>query len=170
MARVLFSTWRGELIDNRGKPADEWTESSFKLPETYDGERKTKAFIGWDGVAIFDEDIDAVELAAHYAAQYQQYSEACGRCAPGRWGGKILYDLLDKIARGEGTYADMDHLKEVSETMMQTSKCEICKTVPKPILDLMEHYAEQFNACIDEQKPSKHYNADISYIAKVTAP
>jgi len=170
MARVLFSTWRGEFIDNRGKPSEEWTESSFKLPETYDGERKSKAFIGWDGVAIFDEDIDAVELASQYARQYQEYSEACGRCAPGRWGGRILYDLLDKIARGEGTYADMEHLKEVSETMMQTSKCEIGKTVPKPILDLMEHYADQFHACIDEQKPSKHYNGDISYIAKVTAP
>ncbi len=170
MSRVLFSTWRDEFIDNRGKPSDEWSESGFKLPETYDGDKKSKAFIGWDGVAIFDEDIDAVELASQYAAQYQEYSEACGRCAPGRWGGRILYDLLDKIARGEGTHDDVAHLKEISKTMMETSKCEIGKTVPKPILDLMEYYKDQFDTCIDAQQPSKHYGDDTSYIAKVTAP
>ncbi len=170
MSRVVFSTWRDEFIDNRGKLSDEWSESGFKLPETYDGDTKSKAFIGWDGVAIFDEDIDAVELASRYAAQYQEYSEACGRCAPGRWGGRILYDLLDKIARGEGTHDDIAHLKEISQTMMTTSKCEIGKTVPKPILDLMEYYKDQFDTCIDAQKPSKHYGGDTSYIAKVTAP
>jgi len=170
MSRVVFSTWRDEFVDNRGKPSDQWSESGFKLPETYNGDTKSKAFIGWDGVAIFDEDIDAVELASQYAAQYQEYSEACGRCAPGRWGGRILYDLLDKIARGEGTDDDIAHLKEVSKTMMVTSKCEIGKTVPKPILDLMEHYKEQFDTCIDAQQPSKHYGGDTSYIAKVTAP
>lgn len=170
MAKLLFSTWQGELIDNRDKPSDEWSESGFKLPETYHGERNSKAFIGWDGVAIFDEDIDAVELANQYAAQYQEYSEACGRCAPGRWGGRILYDLLDKIARGEGSHDDVAHLKEIAQTMMTTSKCEIGKTVPKPILDLMEHFKDQFDTCIDAQIPSKHYNGDTSYIAKVTAP
>jgi len=170
MSHVVFSTWRDEFIDNRGKPQEEWQETAFKLPETYHGDTKSKAFIGWDGVAIFDEDIDAVVLATRYAAQYQEYSEACGRCAPGRWGGRILYDLLDKIARGEGSHDDVAHLKEISETMMVTSKCEIGKTVPKPILDLMTYYKDQFDACIDEQKPSPHYEADINYIAKVTAP
>ncbi len=170
MSKLLFSTWRDEFIDNRGKPSQEWSESAFKLPETYHGERDSKAFIGWDGVAIFDEDIDAVILATKYAAQYQEYSEACGRCAPGRWGGRILYDLLDKIARGEGSHSDVAHLKEIAQTMMVTSKCEIGKTVPKPILDLMEHYKEQFDECIDNQQQSKHYDSDTSYIAKVTAP
>jgi len=170
MSRLLFSTWRDEFIDNRDKPSEEWSESGFKLPETYHGERDSKAFIGWDGVAIFDEDIDAVILATQYAAQYQEYSEACGRCAPGRWGGRILYDLLDKIARGEGSHDDVSHLKEIAQTMMVTSKCEIGKTVPKPILDLMEHYKDQFNTCIDNQVQSHHYEGDTSYIAKVTAP
>jgi len=170
MSAVLFSTWRDEFIDNRGKASEEWSESAFKLPETYSADRQSKAFIGWDGVAIFQEDVDAVRLATEYAAQYQVYSEACGRCAPGRWGGRILYDLLDKIARGEGSHADIDHLKEVSETMMLTSKCEIGRTVPKPILDLMEYYKEQFDSAIESQTPSKHYNQEINYIAKVTAP
>lgn len=170
MSGIVFSTWKDEFIDNRGKSSDELSESAFKLPETYHGDKNSKAFIGWDGVAVFDEDIDAIELAAQYAAQYQQYSEACGRCAPGRWGGRILYDLLDKIARGEGSHEDVAHLKEISRTMMATSKCEIGKTVPKPILDLMEHYKDQFDDAINHQKPSKHYRGDVSYIAKVTAP
>jgi formate dehydrogenase beta subunit len=171
MAKVIFSTWRGELIDNRGKNREEWEESAFKLPENYDENRQSKAFVGWDGVAIFDSEIDAVRLAAEYAATYQKYSQACGRCAPGRWGGRILYDLLDKIGRGEGSYEDMEHLREVSGTMMLTSKCEIGRTVPKPILDLMEHYKEQFDACILESRPSHGYDDEsTSFIAKVTAP
>ena len=171
MARVVFSTWRGEFIDNRGKPESEWVESEYRLPEQYEADRNAKAFIGWDGFAIFDEEVDVVRLATEYAATYQQYSEACGRCAPGRWGGRILYDLMDKIARGEGEVSDLEHLKEVSRTMMQTSKCEIGRTVPKPLLDMMEHYHSDFMDLIENKKPSKDYHLDeINYIAKVTAP
>ena len=54
MAKVVFSTWRGEEIDNRGKSPEEWVESEFRLPENYDEETRSRAFVGWDGVAIFD--------------------------------------------------------------------------------------------------------------------
>ncbi len=170
MSKVYFSTWKDEQINNIGKAEDSWDESAYNLPAQYDEHSSSKAFIGWDGVALFDKDIDVVKLATEYAHQYQEYSEACGRCAPGRWGGRILYDLMDKIARGEGTVADMDHLKEVSRSMQLTSKCEIGKTVPNPLLDLMEHFEDTFLECINEQKASKHYHEDVEYIAKITAP
>ncbi len=170
MSKVYFSTWNGELINNINKPEDEWEESAYNLPAQYDDHRDSKAFIGWDGVALFDADVDVIRLAMEYAAQYQEYSEACGRCAPGRWGGRILYDQLDKIARGEGNIADLDHLKEIGKSMQITSKCEIGKTVPNPILDLMTHFEAEFMACIDEQKPSRHYNDTVGYIAKITSP
>jgi len=170
LSKVYFSTWNGELVNNANKPEEEWEESAYNLPAQYDDHRDSKAFIGWDGVALFDEDVDVIRLAMEYAAQYQEYSEACGRCAPGRWGGQILYDQLDKIARGEGSKADMDHLKEIGGSMQVTSKCEIGKTVPNPILDLMTHFEDIFMECIDEQKKSKHYDDEISYIAKMTSP
>lgn len=170
MSKVIFSTWRGESINNIGKSEEAWEASAYRLPEQYNASSESKAFIGWDGVALFDADIDVVRLATEYAAQYQVYSEACGRCAPGRWGGRILYDLLDKIARGEGELSDLDHIKEVGKNMQLTSKCEIGKTVPTPLFDLMEHFEEAFLECIDEKKPSKHYHEDVNYIAKVTAP
>jgi formate dehydrogenase beta subunit len=170
LSKVYFSTWRDEQINNIGKDEADWQESAYKLPEQYNEHSASKAFIGWDGVALFDQDVDVVKLATEYAHQYQEYSEACGRCAPGRWGGRILYDLMDKIARGEGSVEDMDHLKEVCRSMQLTSKCEIGKTVPNPLLDLMMHFEETFLECINEQKPSKHYNVDVDYIAKITAP
>ncbi len=170
MSKVYFSTWNGEFINNINKRQEEWEESAYDLPVMYDSYRESKAFIGWDGVAIFNEDVDVIRLATEYAAQYQVYSEACGRCAPGRWGGRILYDMLDKIARGEGELSDIEHLKEVSKTMQTTSKCEIGKTVPTPILDIITHFEDDFMRCINEKQPSKHYDADINYIAKITAP
>ena len=170
-SKVYFSSWRGELIDNRNISKEEWKESSFSFPQNYAVDINSKAFIGWDGFALFDEDVDVVKLACEYAAQYQQYSEACGRCAPGRWGGRILYDLLDKIARGEGEINDIEHLKEISSTMIQTSKCEIGRTVPVPLLQLMEYFNDNFISLVNEKKPSPKYNnKDISYIAKITAP
>jgi len=170
LSKVYFSTWNGESINNIGKPEEEWEESAYNLPAQYDDHRDSKAFIGWDGVALFNAEVDVIRLAMEYAAQYQEYSEACGRCAPGRWGGRILYDQLDKIARGEGSIDDLDHLKEIGKSMQITSKCEIGKTVPNPIIDLMEHFEDVFMDCIDNQKPSKHYNDEVGYIAKITAP
>ena len=172
MSKVLFSTWQGEFIDNRNiDNKDEWTESSFKVPATYEGEKNSKIFIGWNGLVIFEKDVDVIKAGTVYAEQYQVYSEACGRCAPGRWGGRILFDLFDKIARGEGTTGDVEHLKEISDTMMKTSKCEIGRTVPKPLLDILNYFEDDVMDLIENQKKSPDYdNEGINYIAKVTAP
>jgi formate dehydrogenase (NADP+) beta subunit len=171
MIDVVFSNWQNELIDNRGKSSEERVQTKLHLPAEYEAERKTKAFIGWSGVVIFDESIDVVRLAVEYAKTYQMYSEACGRCAPGRWGGRILYDTLDKIARGEGSKSDMAHLHEICDSMKLTSKCEIGRTVPNPILTLLEHFGDKFDDLIANQKKSPDYDkAEVDYNAKVTAP
>ena len=171
MIDVVFSSWQGELIDNRGKTGEDVVQLKQHLPAEYDSGRKTKAFIGWDGVVIFDANMDVVRLAMEYAKTYQMYSEACGRCAPGRWGGRILYDTLDKIARGEGVESDLSHLKEICQSMQLTSKCEIGKTVPNPLLDLMEHFAQNFDELIAKKQKSPDYDkVDVDYNAKVTAP
>ncbi len=171
MSKVYYSNWQGEVIDNRGVSVEEWAESSVKLPVSYTKESATKAFVGWDGFALFDETVDVVKLAMNYARQYQEYSEACGRCTPGRWGGQILFDMIDKIARGEGEYSDLAHIKEVSSTMQQTSKCEIGKTVPTPILGMIGSFEEQFISLIKNKTKSPWYeNDDSKYIANVTAP
>jgi len=168
---VYYSNWQGEIVDNRGKAQADWVQISAKLPVNYTSDSTTKAFVGWDGFAIFDKNVDVVKLAMNYARQYQEYSEACGRCTPGRWGGQILYDMIDKIARGEGELSDLAHIKEISSTMTSTSKCEIGKTVPVPILGMIETFESQFTSLIENKEKSPWYDLnEEKYIANVTAP
>lgn len=168
---VWFSTWRGEFVDNRAKEPTTCALSSYNLPLNYLPDTKSKAFIGWDGVAIFDESTDVIRLILEYAKQYQIYSEACGRCAPGRWGGRILFDIIDKIARGEGEKSDIKALKDSCKLMQETSKCEIGRTVPNPILHVLENFKDEFERLITTKQKSKDYdNPNLRYIAKVTAP
>jgi formate dehydrogenase beta subunit len=55
--------------------------------------------------------------------------------------------------------------------MTQTSKCEIGKTVPTPILQMMEHFSDDFTSLINEKKKSPLYDDNsVRYITKVTAP
>ncbi|GHS89413.1 NADPH-Fe(3+) oxidoreductase subunit beta [Campylobacterota bacterium] len=175
-----FSSWRGKVIDNRAKSEDEQEPSDLRLPLTFGGAggmggaggagEKIRAFIGWDGVAVADRSIDILRLASEYALQYQKYSEACGRCMPGRSGGRILYDALEKIARGEGETRDLENLRSVIETMILSAKCEIGRTVPKAISELLTHFAADFDAAIANKTPSKEYGKKFDYAARVTAP
>ncbi|MDR2639223.1 MAG: FAD-dependent oxidoreductase [Helicobacteraceae bacterium] len=170
MVKPWFSSWRGAIIDNRGRQNDDYESSALKLPSVFDEDRAIRAFIGWDGVAIFDSGVDVARLAAEYALQYQNYSQACGRCAPGRAGGRILYDLLDKIARGDGEKADLERLKSACAVMRLSAKCEIGRTTPKAILHLIEHFPQTFDECITSRKKSAEYDRDLSVAVKITAP
>ena len=170
MVKPGFSAWRGAIIDNRCKPSDEYVSSALKLPDVFDGDRAVRAFIGWDGVAIFDKGVDVARLACEYALQYQNYAQACGRCMPGRAGGRILYDLLDKIARGEGENEDIERLRTACLVMQSSSKCEIGRTTPKAILQLIEYFPQAFNERVVLREKSAEYDSALPIVAKVTAP
>lgn len=107
--------------------------------------KEIKAFVGWDGIVIFDENLDILQTLKMYAKQYQNYAQSCGRCTPGKYGGKVLYELLNKLQNDENaSLEDIEKLKEVCELMSVTSKCEVGKTTPKPILQMLESKPEIF--------------------------
>lgn len=126
-----------------------------------------KAFVGWDGIVIFDENLDILQTLKMYAKQYQNYAQSCGRCTPGKFGGKVLYELLNKIQNDpHANLDDVDKLKEVCDLMRITSKCEIGKTTPKPILQILESNPEVFTKAIqnkskDIDKSSKNSKQDM---------
>ncbi|MDR2905065.1 MAG: FAD-dependent oxidoreductase [Helicobacteraceae bacterium] len=170
MTAPWFSSWRGKVVDNRARETADYERSELRLPAQFDGDRKARAFIGWDGVGVFDPEIDILRLASEYVSQYQNYSEACGRCMPGRAGGRILFDILDKIARGEGEKEDLEKLRSAIGVMKLSAKCEIGRTVPNAIDHLLTHFGAEFDQAIREKKRGKEYGKRFEYAAKITAP
>ena len=105
MAQVVFSSWGRNIIDNR--QGGEAKEAVFRLPTTYDGERPLAAFMGWDGIIIYDKDVDVPAMAAEYMKRVQTLY-CCGKCTPGKKGTKVLMDLLAAVIEGKAKEADLD--------------------------------------------------------------
>ncbi|MGQ9509020.1 MAG: FAD-dependent oxidoreductase [Thermodesulfobacteriota bacterium] len=165
MAGILFSSWGGSVVDNRGKPEDQWQAvSNLSLPEAFDQDKKIRAFIGWDGIAIRDPQVNLIDLIRAYMEAVQK--ESCGKCTPCRVGTRVLSSILNRISEGEGRPEDLAQLRGLAEIILKGSKCNLGQTAPKPLLHALEHFEAQFSEAIQSKKkiPREEYKI------KVTAP
>ena len=96
MADVIFSSWQGEIIDNRGKAREAYTPLQVKLPAEFEKDVPVKAFMGWDGIIVCDESVDIVDMCLKYAEAVQK--ESCGRCLPCRIGSKVMLGYPEKLS------------------------------------------------------------------------
>lgn len=74
--------------------------------------------------------------------------------------------VLNRIANGQGKEGDLNQLKYLGEMISKSSKCNLGQTGPKPVLDAIDHFEDQFSGAIQLQKkiPRQEYKV------KVTAP
>jgi len=165
MTDILFSSWGGVVVDNRTKPeAERQTPANFNLPLEFDQERKIKAFVGWDGIAIRDPGVDIVDLMRAYLNAVQK--ESCGKCTPCRVGTRVMATVMNRIADGQGKKEDLDQLRFLGETILKSSKCNLGQTGPKPVLNAIDHFKDKFEEAILSKKkiPRQEYKI------KITAP
>ncbi len=165
MTDILFSSWGGVIKDNRGKLESERQPlSNLTLPLEFDQDKKIRAFIGWDGIAIRDPEVNIVDLIRAYIEAVQK--ESCGKCTPCRVGTRILLSILNRISEGQGRMEDLDQLKYLAEMILRSSKCNLGQTGPRPLLDALQHFRSQFIDVIQ----SKRRIPREDYKVKVTAP
>lgn len=165
MTDILFSSWGGAVVDNRGKSESERQPvPNLNLPLEFDKEKKVKAFVGWDGFAIRDPEVSIIDLMRAYMEAVQK--ESCGKCTPCRVGTRIMSTLLNRIADGEGTLEDLDRLKSLGEMILGTSKCNLGQTGPRPVLHALDFFKAQFSEAVRSKKKVERQE----YKVKVTAP
>lgn len=165
MTDILFSSWGGLVVDNRGKSEGERRPApNLNLPLEFDKEKKIRAFVGWDGIALRDPDVHVIDLIRAYIEAVQK--ESCGKCTPCRVGTRILATLLNRIAEGEGRAEDLDRLRHLGHMIRSTSKCNLGQTGPNPMLHALDHFRPQFLDAIQSKKKIPRG----AYQVKVTAP
>jgi NADH:ubiquinone oxidoreductase, NADH-binding (51 kD) subunit len=137
------------------------TEENLDTPIDYDGLLKIGTMMGSGGMIVMDEDDNMVNIAKFYLEFTMD--EACGRCAPGRIGTKRLFEMLQKIAEGKATMADLDALKQLAFMVKDSSLCGLCQTAPNPVVSTLNHF---WNEYLDLVKDVDHPRGEGKYVPK----
>ena len=137
MSTVYFSTWAEKLQDFRQQDTPRPEAKSCHLPAQFGRDDNLRAIFGWDGLVIYDPDVDLVAMATSYLEGVQAGS--CGQCVPCPVGTKVMLDIFRKIGGGQGSLQDLDRLQFLSGQVRSGSMCDFGQKAPVPILDLLKH-------------------------------
>ncbi len=116
------------------------------IPIDYDNLISIGSMMGSGGLIVMDEDTCMVDIAKFFLEF--TVDESCGKCTPCRVGTKRLYEMLDKITRGEATMEDLDKLEELCYYVKNNSLCGLGQTAPNPILSTLRYFRDEYVAHI----------------------
>lgn len=123
-----------------------------------------KALINWQGVAIWDPVVDPVDLLRAYLERCSQ--ESCGQCTPCRLGTHQMVLIMDKLLSRQGRPADLERIASLAFHISQTARCDIGKTLAKPIISVLNQYHQDFLDVVEGRREVRK----AVYHAAVTAP
>jgi len=126
------------------------TEQHLDIPIDYDSLTAVGSMMGSGGMIVLDEDDCMVSVAKFYLDFIVE--ESCGKCAPCRIGNKRLYEILDKITQGKGTWEDLERLKNLCSVIKDTSLCGLGQTSPNPVLSTLENFWDEYVEHVEDKK------------------
>ncbi len=126
------------------------TEAHLDTPIDYDNLIAAGSMMGSGGMIVMDEDDCMVSIAKFYLDFTVE--ESCGKCTPCRVGNKRLYEILDKITKGNGTMEDLDNLRNLSGVIKDTALCGLGQTSPNPVLSTIQNFWDEYVAHVVDKK------------------
>ncbi len=126
------------------------TEKHLDTPIDFDNLLESGSMMGSGGMIVMDEDDCMVSVARFYLDFTVE--ESCGKCTPCRVGNKRLYELLEVISKGNGTHAELDKLRNLSEVIKDTSLCGLGQTSPNPVLSTMDNFWDEYLTHIEDKR------------------
>lgn len=139
------------------------TEKHLDTPIDFDNLIAAGSMMGSGGMIVMDEDDCMVSVAKFYLDFTVE--ESCGKCSPCRIGNKRLYELLDRITKGEGTMEDLERLRNLSQVIKDTSLCGLGQTSPNPVLSTLDNFFNEYVAhVVDKKCPSGQCKSLMKYV------
>jgi bidirectional [NiFe] hydrogenase diaphorase subunit len=121
-------------------------------PVDYESLVKLGSIMGSGGMIVMDQATNMVEVARFFMEFCMD--ESCGKCVPCRVGTVQMYRLLDRIAKGEGTRADLNRLKDLCPMVRETSLCGLGQTAPNPVTSTLRYFGHEYEALLKPSAPA----------------
>ena len=122
----------------------------FDVPIDYDNLIALGSMMGSGGLIVMDEDNCMVDIAKFFLEF--TVDESCGKCTACRIGTKRLYELIDKITKGQGTLEDLTKIEELCYYIKDNSLCALGQSAPNPVLSTLRYFRDEYVAHVVDKK------------------
>lgn len=126
------------------------TEKHLDLPIDYENLVANGSMMGSGGMIVLDEDDCMVSIAKYFLDFTVE--ESCGKCSPCRIGNKRLYELLDRICKGNGIPEDIERLRNLGNVIKDTSLCGLGQSSPNPVLSTLDNFMVEYTEHVHDKK------------------
>ena len=125
-------------------------ESHLDTPIDYDSLTAIGSMMGSGGLIVMDEDNCMVDIAKFFLEF--TINESCGKCPPCRIGTRRMYEILDRITKGQGKEGDIERLEELANNIKRSALCGLGQTAPNPVLSTLKYFRDEYEAHIKEKR------------------
>ena len=127
----------------------------------FDALRDVKSGLGTAAIIVMDKSTDIVRAISRISYFYKH--ESCGQCTPCREGTGWMWRVLERMAVGDSTTAEIDKLLEVSSQIEGHTICALGDAAAWPIQGLIRHFRHEIEDRINS------YRADRPHVGVVAA-
>ena len=110
-------------------------------------------------ITVFSGERNILEIVEYYMSFFVH--ESCGHCTPCRVGNVFLQKAVAKFRKGLANQADIDYLHDLSQTIIETSRCGLGRTAPNPILTTLENFPLVYAAMVKPAEDRTRATFDI---------
>ncbi len=126
----------------------------FDIKIDYENLLAIGSMMGSGGLIVMDEDNCMVDIAKFFLEF--TVDESCGKCVPCRVGTKRMWEILDKITKGEGSIEDIEKLEDLCYYIKDNALCGLGQTAPNPVLSTLRYFRDEYiSHVVDKQCPAK---------------
>jgi [NiFe] hydrogenase diaphorase moiety large subunit len=86
--------------------------------------------------------------------------ESCGFCTPCRVGGKLLRDLVEKVAVGQASAHDLTEMRHIADVMRRGSHCGLGHTAPSHVLNTLDRFPQIYAERLVSREQTPAFDLD----------
>jgi NADH:ubiquinone oxidoreductase subunit F (NADH-binding)/NADH:ubiquinone oxidoreductase subunit E len=126
-------------------------EEHLDTPMEYKAMAAAQGALGSGTMLVMDDSTCVVDVVRSILYFFQH--ESCGFCLPCRRGTRVLYELISKVAAGQGSQADLDRMISLAQIMVDSSNCALGMSPLFFIKTTIERFKDEYQAHLDGKCP-----------------
>merc|ERR1719182_822598 len=118
----------------------------------FDALKEAQSGLGTAAVIVMNKSTDMIDAIGRLSYFYKH--ESCGQCTPCREGTSWLFDIMERMKRGDAKVEEIDMLWEVTKQIEGHTICALGDAAAWPVQGLIRHFRPEMEARIADYSDS----------------